>query len=90
MKIGVGDYVRPKPEWIGDPNQVPTGLVTHVAPWGRGVAVYVGDELRAFADYVFEVLDRLPPGQVRGSDPPRPALGPEPDAHSGRRTERSG
>jgi hypothetical protein len=50
----IGDCVRPKPEWKGDPNRIPTGTVRKVEAWGSEGAIYVGDERRAFATYVFE------------------------------------
>lgn len=54
--IKVGDRVRPRAEWIKDPNKIPSGVVVRIEPWGlRAVAVYVGDERRAFVDYVFEL-----------------------------------
>ncbi len=53
-RFAVGDRVRPKPEWIGSPNNVPSGIVREIAPWGKDGALYVGDERRAFAAGVFE------------------------------------
>lgn len=46
-----GDTVKPRPEWINDPNNVPTGRIISIAPCG---SVYVEGERRAFAGYVFE------------------------------------
>jgi hypothetical protein len=57
MKFSVGDRVRPKPEWIGDPNNIPTGRIRAIAVWGRDGAFYVGDDDRAFAAYVFEAAE---------------------------------
>jgi hypothetical protein len=54
--IRVGDRVRPRPEWRDDPNKIPTGRVVRTEPWGHGLAIYVEDETRAFADYVFELV----------------------------------
>lgn len=51
----IGDRVRPRPEWKDDPNKVPTGVVRLIAPFGDG-ALYVGNERRAFAAYVFELV----------------------------------
>ncbi len=53
-EYAVGDRVRPKPEWIGSSNNIPSGIVREIAPWGKAGALYVGDERRAFAAYVFE------------------------------------
>jgi hypothetical protein len=51
----VGDKVRPRPEWREDPNNIPTGRVIRIEPWGNCGALYVEDEHRAFAGWVFEV-----------------------------------
>jgi hypothetical protein len=53
-KFVVGDVVKPKPEWAGNPNEVPSGRVREVAPWGNEGALYVGGEPRAFAASTFE------------------------------------
>jgi hypothetical protein len=53
-KFKLGDWVEPRPEWIGDPNEVPSGRVYAVAPWGTDGAFYVGDDARAFASHVFQ------------------------------------
>jgi hypothetical protein len=50
----VSDRVRPRPEWRDDPNKIPTGFVRKIEPWGKDGVLYVGDEKRAFAAYVFE------------------------------------
>lgn len=55
--FAVGDFVKPKPEWIGDPNNVPTGIVREVVPWGDVGAIYVEGERHAFAAYVFDKVD---------------------------------
>jgi hypothetical protein len=55
MKFKIGDCVRPKPEWKDDPNRFPTGTVRRIEVWGSEGALYVGDERRAFAGYVFEL-----------------------------------
>jgi hypothetical protein len=55
QKFKVGDLVRPRVEWRDDPNNVPSGRVREIAPWGNEGALYVGDKRRAFAAYVFEV-----------------------------------
>jgi hypothetical protein len=52
----IGDMVRPKQEWRDDPNNVPSGRVRTIAPWGNEGTLYVGDERRAFAAYVFEKI----------------------------------
>jgi hypothetical protein len=54
VKFKAGDHVRPKPEWVGDPNEVPTGVIRAIEPFGKGQALYVGQERRAFACYVFD------------------------------------
>lgn len=59
MKFQVGDMVQPKPEWIGNPNNLPTGQVREIAPWGRDGALYVGDERRAFSAHVFERVENV-------------------------------
>lgn len=53
--LKLGDFVKPKPEWIGDPNSIPTGRVRALEM--SGFAVYVGDAKQAFAHYVFDVVD---------------------------------
>ncbi len=53
-RFAVGEYVVPKPEWIGSSNNVPSGRIRAIAPWGKEGALYVGDERRAFAAYVFD------------------------------------
>ena len=53
----VGDHVRPRPEWKDDPNNIPSGVVRRIEPWGDVGALYVGDERRAFAAYVLEHTD---------------------------------
>jgi len=53
--LKLNDFVQPKPEWIGDPNNVPTGRVHALMMSGH--AAYVGDDPRAFATYVFDVVD---------------------------------
>ncbi|MCC6776655.1 MAG: hypothetical protein IT537_08475 [Hyphomicrobiales bacterium] len=55
-RINVGDIVRPKPEWIGDPNMIPSGRVRQVERFGAESAIYVDGERRAFQGYVFEVV----------------------------------
>lgn len=54
-QLGVGDMVRPRSEWKDDPNRIPAGVVRRVEPWGEDGALYVGDERRAFAGFVFEL-----------------------------------
>jgi hypothetical protein len=56
-KFQIGDKVRPRPEWRDDPNNIPTGCVRAIEPFGNDGALYVDDERRAFADYVFEKDD---------------------------------
>lgn len=55
-RIAVGDIVRPKPEWIGDPNNVPSGVVRKIEPFGADGAIHVGTEPRAFSGHVFDVV----------------------------------
>ncbi len=55
--FAVGDIVRPKPEWVDSANNVPSGIVRKIAPFGTDGALYVGDERRAFAGYVFERVE---------------------------------
>lgn len=54
VRFSIGDIVKPKPEWVGDPNNVPFGRIIRIAPWGKCGAIYVEGERRAFAAYVFE------------------------------------
>ena len=54
--FAIGDNVRPKPEWIGDPNNVPAGRVVKIEPWGNEGALHIEGERRVFAAYVFERL----------------------------------
>jgi hypothetical protein len=56
--LRAGDRVKPKPEWRDDPNQIPTGIIVEIAPWGTCGAIYVEGERRAFAAYVFERDDQ--------------------------------
>jgi hypothetical protein len=49
-RFAIGDAVRPRVEWRDDPNNVPTGRVREI----DNGALYVADEPRAFAAYVFE------------------------------------
>jgi hypothetical protein len=51
----IGDRVEPRPEWIEDPNNVPSGRVRAIACWSDCGALYVGDDHRAFASYVFRI-----------------------------------
>jgi hypothetical protein len=61
-RFQVGDVVRPRPEWRaphlwgGRPCGIPSGPVRAVVPWGAGVALYVGDDHRAFVADVFELV----------------------------------
>lgn len=64
----IGDVVRPRAEWIGDPNNVPSGPVVARAPWGNEGSFYVGDEKRAFAAYVFELVSPRPRGNKAAGD----------------------
>ena len=66
----IGDTVRPKPEWLDDTNNVPTGRIMQIEPWGSEGALYVGDEGRAFAAYVFDA--RLDARMGRALRQPRP------------------
>ena len=49
----IGDQVEPCPEWRDDPNQIPSGRIVRIEPFGKDSAVYVEGERRAFAAYVF-------------------------------------
>ena len=53
-QLGVGDRVQPRSEWIGDPNNVPSGRIVQIEPWGEAAAIHVEGEPRLFAAYVFE------------------------------------
>lgn len=55
-RFAVGDIVKPKPEWIGDPNNVPSGRIVKIESFGRDGAIHVEGERRAFAAYVFELV----------------------------------
>jgi hypothetical protein len=57
MKFKLGDRVRPRPEWRDDPNRILSGVVRKIEPWGDEKAIYVDDERRAFAGYVFERVE---------------------------------
>ncbi len=57
VKFQVGDMVQPKPEWIGTPNNVPSGRVRMIVTWGKDGALYVGDDSRAFSTHVFERIE---------------------------------
>jgi hypothetical protein len=53
--LRVGDIVEPRPEWVGDPNQIPTGRIVWIEPFGKDGAIFVEGERRAFAAYVFQL-----------------------------------
>ena len=53
----IGDTVRPKPEWMDDPNNIPSGRIMQIEPWGGEDAIHVEGEKRAFAGFVFELGD---------------------------------
>jgi hypothetical protein len=57
VRFVIGDCVKPKPEWEGDPNCVPSGSVRAVASFGKDGAIYVIGDHRAFAAYVFDKAD---------------------------------
>lgn len=57
----IGDQVKPKPEWISNPNNIPSGLIIEIAPWGDEGAFYIEGERRAFAAYVFEKVTEMNP-----------------------------
>ena len=61
LRFKVGDYVRPRPERKDDPNNIPAGVVRRIEPWGDVGALYVSDERRAFAAYVFEHAEEEEP-----------------------------
>ena len=56
-RFAIGERVRPKAEWLGDPNEIPTGRVRAIARWGNDGAFYVEGDYRAFAVYVFEAAE---------------------------------
>jgi hypothetical protein len=53
----IGDMVCSKPEWTDGPNNIPTGRIVQIKPWDGEGAIHVEDEKRAFAAYVFELLE---------------------------------
>lgn len=53
-RFKTGDRVKPKSEWIGDPNEIPTGAIREIASFGKDGAFYVGEDHRAFVADVFE------------------------------------
>lgn len=57
MRLAVGDIVRPKPEWVGSPCNIPTGRVRAVLSFGTHGAVYVEGHQRAVAGYVFDKVE---------------------------------
>ena len=61
ISFRVGDKVRPRPEWKDDPNNIPSGVVRRIELWRDVGALYVGDERRAFAAYVFEHAEEEEP-----------------------------
>ena len=58
--FAVGDMVQPKPEWAGDPNEIPTGKIVKIEGRGNNQAIYVEGERRAFAGYVFDRANAEP------------------------------
>lgn len=62
--FAIGDHVRPKPEWITDPNNVPAGRVVKIEPWGNEGALHIEGERRVFAAHVFERM----PSEYDGQD----------------------
>ena len=51
----IGDTVRPRSEWIGDPNNIPSGRIVQIEPRGDEGAIYVEGKRRALAAYKFEL-----------------------------------
>src|SRR5262245_1801552 len=49
----VGDLVQPRPEWRKPRHIVPRGRVRAIERWGDERVLYVGNDPRAFAEYVF-------------------------------------
>jgi hypothetical protein len=49
--------VCPKPEWIGDPNNIPSGRIVQIELWGDEGAIHVESSRRVFAGFVFELLE---------------------------------
>lgn len=65
MTFAPGDIVKPKPEWIDDPNNIPSGRVRKVEPFGADGAVYVEGDHRAFCGYVFDQVIESPDPTTR-------------------------
>ena len=59
--FSVGDMVRPRSEWRADPNNVPSGPIVQIEPWGGEGAIHIAGERRAFAGYVFEQVEPCGP-----------------------------
>ena len=54
--IAIGDHVKPLSHWEHHPNQLPSGRVVATAPWGRGSAIWVEGNHRAWASDCFELV----------------------------------
>lgn len=54
-RIKVGDRVRPRPEWRGDPNNIPSGRVIKREPFGRCGAFLIEGDHRAFTLECLEI-----------------------------------
>jgi hypothetical protein len=52
-RFAIGDFVTPKPEWVGSANNIPSGEVRKIEPFGKDGAICVGDDKRAFVASVF-------------------------------------
>lgn len=61
----VGQKVRPRPEWVDDPNQVPRGIIDSIIVWGAGKdrmdVIRVAGQERFFIESVFEADDEAQP-----------------------------
>ena len=55
--FSVGDMVRPRSEWRADHNNIPSGPIVQIEPWGDAGAIHVEGEPKLFAAYVFELLE---------------------------------
>jgi hypothetical protein len=71
--FSIGDIVKPKPEWISDPNNVPSGRILKIESSGDDGAIHVERERRAFAGNVFEKDSKneirpMDSGSPRGRD----------------------
>jgi hypothetical protein len=59
LNFVIGEVVQPRPLWIGNPNNIPTGRVRASVKWGGTYAIYVEGDHRAFVSEVFELCPPL-------------------------------